>query len=185
MDWDNILSRIKGLYEFMLKENGCIIFISGFEDDIFFVCSKYLIGDWQDVEYSYVSVGEKYIERQLQCIGKIKEDLVRELRRRNVIVVVEFCDDNFEEYILVYGLDKVGFYFYGINFNFFEFFIYFLQFVQKFVEDWGFVKMGFIMIDDIKEVKVFFEEVVEIGVYDGCDVEGFVICCKMSYDFMK
>lgn len=41
-----------------------------------------------------------------------------------MIVVVEFCDDDFEEYILVYGFDKVGFYLYGINLNLFEFMMY-------------------------------------------------------------
>ncbi|KAK4663035.1 tRNA ligase [Podospora pseudopauciseta] len=184
-DWDNILSRTKGPYELTLKENGCIIFISGLEDDTLLVCSKHSTGDRQDAEHSHASVGEKHIERQLQRIGKTKEDLARELRRRNATAVAELCDDNFEEHILAYGPDKAGLYLHGINLNLPEFFTYPSQLVQKFAEDWGFVKTGLIMIDDIKEVKAFLEEVAETGAHDGRDVEGFVIRCKMSHDPTK
>ncbi|GAB1319143.1 tRNA ligase [Madurella fahalii] len=181
-EWENIKTRTKGPYELTLKENGCIIFISGLEDDTLLVCSKHSTGDRGDAELSHASVGERHIERQLERIGKTKQDLARELRNRNATAIAELCDDEFEEHILAYGPDKAGLYLHGININVPEFITYPSPLVQKFAEDWGFIKTGLILIDDINDVKAFLEEVAETGAHDGRDVEGFVIRCKMTHN---
>ncbi|KAH6632048.1 RNA ligase-domain-containing protein [Chaetomium tenue] len=178
--WEHIKERTKGPYELSLKENGCIIFISGLEDDTLLVCSKHSTGDRSDVVASHAKVGERHVEQQLQRIGKTKQDLARELRKRNATAVAELCDDSFEEHILAYGPDRSGLYLHGININIPEFMTYPSPIVQKFAEDWGFIKTGLIMINDINEVKAFLEEVAETGAHDGRDVEGFVIRCKMT-----
>ncbi|KAK0643338.1 fungal tRNA ligase phosphodiesterase domain-containing protein [Cercophora newfieldiana] len=184
-EWDNILTRTKGPYELTLKENGCIIFISGLEDDTLLVCSKHSTGDRADVTVSHASAGEKRVAAQLARVGKTTQDLARELRKRNATAVAELCDDSFEEHILAYGPDSAGLYLHGININIPEFMTYPSPLVQKFAEDWGFVKTGLIVIDDITEVKAFLEEVAETGAHGGRDVEGFVIRCKMSHDPAK
>ncbi|KAK4155007.1 RNA ligase-domain-containing protein [Chaetomidium leptoderma] len=178
--WEHIQERTKGPYELSLKENGCIIFISGLEDDTLLVCSKHSTGDRSDVALSHAKVGEKHIERQLERLGKTKQDLARELRKRNATAVAELCDDSFEEHILAYGPEASGLYLHGININIPEFMTYPSQIVQKFAEDWGFIKTGLILIDDINDVKAFLEEVAETGAHDGRDVEGFVIRCKKT-----
>lgn len=178
--WSNILTRTKGPYELTLKENGCIIFISGLEDGTLLVCSKHSTGDRSDVEVSHASAGEQRLAKQLERIGKTKEDLARELRKRNVTAVAELCDDSFEEHILAYGPDQAGLYLHGININVPNFVTYPSALVQKFAEDWGFIKTGLIVIDDIHEVKQFLEEVAETGAHGGRDVEGFVIRCKLA-----
>jgi tRNA ligase len=178
--WEHIFERTKGPYELSLKENGCIIFISGLEDDTLLVCSKHSTGDRSDIAVSHANVGERHLEAQLERLGKTKQDLARELRKRNATAVAELCDDSFEEHILAYGPDKAGLYLHGININVPEFMTYPSPLVQKFAEDWGFIKTGLIMIDDIKDVKAFLEEVAETGAHDGRDVEGFVIRCKMT-----
>lgn len=183
--WDNIYTRTKGPYELTLKENGCIIFISGLEDDTLLVCSKHSTGDRADAAHSHASVGEKHIERQLARLGKTKADLARELRTRNVTAVAELCDDSFEEHILAYGPDQAGLYLHGMNLNLPIFATYPSSHVQKFAEDWGFIKTGLIVIDDIHQVKAFLEEVAETGAHGGRDVEGFVIRCKMTHDPTK
>ncbi|KAK4110204.1 tRNA ligase [Canariomyces notabilis] len=181
-DWENIMTRTMGPYELTLKENGCIIFISGLEDGTLLVCSKHSTGDRGDAELSHASAGERHLERQLERLGKTKEDLARELRKRNATAVAELCDDEFEEHILAYGPDKAGLYLHGININVPEFMTYPSPLVQKFAEDWGFIKTGLIVIHDVKHVKAFLEEVAETGAHDGRDVEGFVIRCKMTHD---
>ncbi|KAK3986572.1 putative tRNA ligase [Cladorrhinum sp. PSN332] len=183
--WGNIFERTKGPYELTLKENGCIIFISGLEDDTLLVCSKHSTGDRADAAQSHASVGEKHIERQLARLGKTKADLARELRTRNVTAVAELCDDNFEEHILAYGPDEAGLYLHGMNLNLPEFATYPSALVQKFAEDWGFIKTSLIVIDDVQEVKAFLEEVAETGAHGGRDVEGFVIRCHMTHDPTK
>ncbi|KAI8670176.1 TRNA ligase [Fusarium sp. Ph1] len=180
--WENIFTRTQGPYELTLKENGCIIFIAGLEDETLIVCSKHSTGDRSDIQVSHASAGEQRLEQQLAAIGKTKRDLARELRKRNVTAVAELCDDTFEEHILAYGPDKAGLYLHGLNLNMPEFATYPSPLVQEFADEWAFRKTGLIMMDDIQQVKTFLEEVAETGAHDGRDVEGFVVRCRMSHD---
>ncbi|OAA72781.1 tRNA ligase [Akanthomyces lecanii RCEF 1005] len=177
--WENILTKTQGPYELTLKENGCIIFIAGLEDETLIVCSKHSTGD-RGGELTHSKAGEAWIENQLQAIGKTKHDLARELRQRNVTAVAELCDDAFEEHILAYGPEEAGLYLHGINLNVPEFTTYPSTAVQQFAEDWGFRKTNYIVYEDVNKVKEFLEEAAATGAYDGRDVEGFVIRCKMS-----
>lgn len=183
--WENILSRTRGPYELTLKENGCIIFIAGLEDDTLLVCSKHSTGDRSDVPISHASAGEIRLEKQLVALGKTKADLARELRQRNVTAVAELCDDTFEEHILAYGPDKSGLYLHGINLNLPVFATYQSPLVQDFADQWGFRKTGLIVMDDVNQVKTFLDEAAETGAHDGRDVEGFVIRCQMTHDPKK
>ncbi|RFU74320.1 trna ligase [Trichoderma arundinaceum] len=178
--WDKIISRTQGPYELTLKENGCIIFVAGLEDDTLLVCSKHSTGDRSDVDLSHARAGEIRLEKQLAAVGKTKEDLARELRSRNVTAVAELCDDSFEEHILAYEEDKAGLYLHGINLNLPEFATYPSHLVQEFASQWGFIKTDLLIMDDPNEVKTFLDDVAKTGAYSGRDVEGFVIRCKMS-----
>ncbi|KAL6907268.1 RNA ligase domain-containing protein [Trichoderma evansii] len=180
--WDVILKNTQGPYELTLKENGCIIFVAGLEDDTLLVCSKHSTGDRSDVELSHARAGEIRIEQQLAAVGKTKEDLARELRSRNITAVAELCDDSFEEHILAYENEKAGLYLHGINLNLPEFATYPSNLVQEFASQWGFIKTDLLVMEDINEVKTFLEDVAKTGAYDGRDVEGFVIRCKMSHN---
>ncbi|QYT05302.1 tRNA ligase [Trichoderma simmonsii] len=178
--WDVVLKNTKGPYELTLKENGCIIFVAGLEDDTLLVCSKHSTGDRSDVELSHARAGEIRLEKQLAAVGKTKEDLARELRSRNITAVAELCDDSFEEHILAYENDKAGLYLHGINLNVPEFATYPSNLVQEFADRWGFIKTDLLVMEDVNEVKTFLEDVAKTGSYSGRDVEGFVIRCKMS-----
>ncbi|OAA39143.1 tRNA ligase [Metarhizium rileyi] len=180
--WENIVAKTLPPYELTLKENGCIIFISGLDDDTLLVCSKHSTGDRDDIQISHARAGERRIEKQLSAIGKTKANLARELRSRNVTAVAELCDDSFEEHVLAYNTDKAGLYLHGINLNIPEFITYPSLAVQQFADQWGFIKTGLTVIEDIQEVKLFLEEVAQTGSHDGREVEGFVIRCKMSTD---
>ncbi|KAL7801266.1 tRNA ligase [Trichoderma aethiopicum] len=179
-EWDSIFWNTKGPYELTLKENGCIIFVAGLEDDTLLVCSKHSTGDRGDVEISHARAGEIRLEKQLAAIGRTKEDLARELRSRNVTAVAELCDDSFEEHILAYENEKAGLYLHGINLNLPEFATYPSNQVQQFAKQWGFLQVDLLVMDDVKEVKTFLDDVARTGSYSGRDVEGFVIRCKMS-----
>ena len=176
--WGNIENNTLGPYELSLKENGCIIFISGLHDGSLLVCSKHSTGPRDDTSLSHAMAGERWVDKQLKAISKTREDLARELRKRNATAVAELCDDDFEEHILAYGRDAAGLYLHGININLPEFMTYPGDQVQAFAEEWGFRKTDFLVIEDINEVKTFLEGVAETGSYNGRDVEGFVIRCK-------
>lgn len=175
--WRNVEDNTKGPYELSLKENGCIVFISGCYDGTLLVCSKHSTGARNEA-LSHAKAAEKWVDRQLATIGKTREDLARELRKRNATAVAELCDDEFEEHILAYGKDVAGLYLHGININLPEFMTYPGPQVQAFAEEWGFWKTDFLVIDEVQAMKKFLEEVAETGNYNGRDVEGFVIRCK-------
>jgi tRNA ligase len=177
-EWRNVEKHTRGPYELSVKENGCIIFVSGLDDDTLLVCSKHSTGARDDVELSHAAAGEKWVERHLATVGKTKKDLAKTLREMNATLVGELCDDNFEEHVLAYTPEQAGLYVHGINLNLPEFATYPGHLVDKFADEWGMKKVVYVMEDDIHKVRSFLEQVAETGNYDGRDTEGFVIRCQ-------
>ncbi|KAI0587647.1 tRNA ligase [Pyrenophora tritici-repentis] len=176
-EWKNVECDTRGPYELSVKENGCIIFISGLDDDTLLVCSKHSTGG-RDGQVSHATVGEQWVERHVAAVGKTKQDLARTLRSMNATLVAELCDDEFEEHVLAYTPEQAGLYVHGINLNLPQFATYPGHLVDKFAEEWGMKKVTYVMMDDIKEVKRFLDKVAETGNYEGRDTEGFVIRCQ-------
>ncbi|KAL4930137.1 tRNA ligase [Aspergillus undulatus] len=178
--WRNIENNTRGPYELSVKENGCIMFLSGLEDGSLLVCSKHSTGPRSDVPKSHAQVGEEWVERHVATVGKSTADLARTLREMNATAVGELCDDSFEEHVLAYEPDAAGIYLHGINFNVPEFATLSSPEVHKFADDWGFKKAQFVLYDDLTATKQFLEKCAQTGSWDGRDTEGFVIRCKMS-----
>ena len=178
-EWTNVESRTTGPYELSVKENGCIIFISGLEDDTLLVCSKHSTGVRKDLEVSHAQAGERWVERHLAITGRTKKDLAQELRRLNATAVGELCDDSFEEHVLEYPQEMAGLYLHGLNFNVPEFATLSGPEVHEFADIWGFKKAQYILIQHIGDVKAFLDKCAETGSWDGRDTEGFVIRCKI------
>ncbi|MCJ1387492.1 hypothetical protein MMC18_000335 [Xylographa bjoerkii] len=178
--WRNVETKTKGPYELSVKENGCIIFIAGLEDDVLLVCSKHSTGARQDVNLSHAVAGEKWVDKHLAAIGKTRQDLARELRNRNVTAVAELCDDTFEEHVLAYDEKSAGLYIHGMNLNLPEFATYPGPLVHAFADQWGFKKAEYLIKDDIETVKTFLDGCAETGSFEGKDTEGFVIRCQKS-----
>ncbi|EKD15919.1 uncharacterized protein L3040_003224 [Drepanopeziza brunnea f. sp. 'multigermtubi'] len=178
--WSTIMRATKGPYELSLKENGCILFLSGLHDGSLLVCSKHSTGPRGDA-LSHAMAGEQWVDKHLAAVGKTRQELSKELRRRNVTAVFELCDDEFEEHILAYDKASSGLYLHGLNVNIPEFMTYPGVQVQAFAEEWGFRKTEFLLYDDINETKTFLDQVAETGHYNGRDIEGFVIRCKARH----
>ncbi|KAL4879476.1 fungal tRNA ligase phosphodiesterase domain-containing protein [Aspergillus karnatakaensis] len=178
--WRNIENNTRGPYELSVKENGCIIFISGLEDGSLLVCSKHSTGARSDTDRSHAQVGEEWIERHVATVGKSTADLARKLREMNATAVGELCDDSFEEHVLAYDPADAGIYLHGINFNVPEFATLSSSEVHQFADAWGFKKANFVVYEDLPSVKKFLEKCAETGSWDGRDTEGFVIRCNMS-----
>ncbi|KAL4781000.1 fungal tRNA ligase phosphodiesterase domain-containing protein [Aspergillus varians] len=180
--WRNIDSNTRGPYELSVKENGCIIFISGLEDGSLLVCSKHSTGARSDTDRSHAQVGEEWIEKHVASVGKSSAALARELREMNATAVGELCDDSFEEHVLAYDPASAGIYLHGLNFNVPEFATLSSSDVHQFADAWGFKKANFVVYDDLGSVKQFLERCAQTGSWDGRDTEGFVIRCQMSED---
>ncbi|EGE00440.1 hypothetical protein TESG_07784 [Trichophyton tonsurans CBS 112818] len=177
--WRNIEVNTRGPYELSVKENGCIIFISGLEDGTLLVCSKHSTGSRQDMEMSHAEVGRAWVRKHVQSVGKTEQDLARELRSMNATAVGELCDDSFEEHVLAYSEEESGIYLHGINYNLPEFATVRSPDVHRLADAWGFKKAQFLVKDDIDSVRKFLEGCAETGSWDGRDTEGFVIRCQM------
>lgn len=176
--WATVGRTTKGPYELSVKENGCIIFISGLEDDKLLVCSKHSTGPRQDADLSHAVAGEKQVDIHLAAVGKTRADLAKELRRRNATAVAELCDDSFEEHVLAYDQKSAGLYLHGINLNLPGFATYPGKLVHAFADDWGFKKAEYLIKEDIGIVQKFLEECAETGSWNGRDTEGFVVRCQ-------
>ena len=137
-EWRNVETNTRGPYELSVKENGCIIFIAGFDDETLLVTSKHSTGERGDASANHALNGEKWIDRQLKNVGKTRADLAKQLRSMNATAVAELCDDSFEEHVLPYGPDVAGLYLHGINLNLPEFATYPGNQVHKFADEWGF-----------------------------------------------
>lgn len=180
-NWENVVSMTKGPYELSVKENGCIIFISGLEGDKLLVCSKHSTGARDNVDLSHAAAGERWVDKHLKTVGKKSADLARELRERNVTAVAELCDDSFEEHVLAYEPKDAGLYIHGINLNLPDFATYPGELVHEFADEWGFKKAQYLIKDDIDSMKKFLSDCAETGSYAGRDTEGFVIRCRRRH----
>lgn len=177
-EWRNVKQNTRGPYELSVKENGCIIFISGLEEGTLLVCSKHSTGFRADTDVSHAKAGEKWVDRHLQTVGKTRQELAMKLREMNATAVAELCDDEFEEHVLQYTPETAGLYLHGINLNLPEFATYPHHLVDKFADEWGMKKTMYIVKDDIDDVKTFLDGIGETGHYAGRDTEGFVIRCQ-------
>ncbi|KAJ5151916.1 hypothetical protein N7492_010211 [Penicillium capsulatum] len=176
--WRNIETNTRGPYELSVKENGCIIFIAGLEDDKLLVCSKHSTGVRHDVNVSHAMAGEKWVEKHVASVGRSTKDLARVLREMNVTAVGELCDDSFEEHVLAYDEASAGIYIHGLNYNLPEFATMSGKKVHKFADAWGFKKAKYEMFEDIDSVKRFLEGCAETGTWDNRETEGFVVRCQ-------
>ncbi|KAK6531393.1 hypothetical protein TWF281_008199 [Arthrobotrys megalospora] len=179
--WSWIEENTKAPYEVTLKENGCIIFISGLPDGTLLVCSKHSTGPRGDVAKSHSMVGDAWIEDQLKKVGKTRDQFAKFLYNANITAVAELCDDSFEEHILAYDGDDAGLYLHGINMNLPVFATWSGPQVQAFADDWGFKKIEIFDKQTVPELKEFLEGVGESGEWNGRAVEGFVIRCKARH----
>lgn len=177
-EWHHVEANTRGPYELSVKENGCIIFIAGLDDQTLLVTSKHSTGPRQDNEANHAHAGESWLDKQLAALGKTRADLAKRLRSMNATAVAELCDDAFEEHVLAYTPENAGLYLHGINLNLLEFATYSGEQVDIFAKAWGFRGVTYVIKDDIKEVKSFLDKVSETGNYAGRDTEGFVVRCQ-------
>lgn len=166
-----------GPYDVTLKENGCIIFISGLPTGEIVVCSKHSTGERDDnTTKNHAIEGEKQLRLQ---IGDARlGELARYLYKNSLTAVAELCDDEFEEHVLAYPKEKAGLYIHGLNHNTVKFHTVPIAEVEKFAHEWGFKFVETLRIEDTANLFNFLHKCAETGTYNGREVEGFVIRCK-------
>lgn len=183
---ENLKSMTTGPYEVTLKENGCIVFISGLSTGDIIVCSKHSTGKRdQDTTRNHALAGEEAVKKQLgNDESKVKE-LAKYLYENNLTAIAELCDDEFEEHVLAYPKEKAGLYLHGLNYNTIQFRTLSMKDVYEFGDAWNFKAVKSLKFEDVNELFDFLHKCSETGKYNDQEVEGFVIRCKDSshHDF--
>ncbi|KAF9155238.1 hypothetical protein BG015_010542 [Linnemannia schmuckeri] len=188
-----IAENTEGPYEVTLKENGCIIFMSGLPPHLVgpkggcIVTSKHSLGyadpeTGKMTEVTHAGKGREWLEKGLAAQGKTVEQFGRWLWDHNLTAVAELCDDSFEEHILEYPIEKSGLYLHGLNRNTVDFQTLPSNKVQEFAKEWGLRLTEYVTFNTHQEVMDFADEVRNAGEYDNRAVEGFVVRSKVKGD---
>ncbi|KAI8072146.1 RNA ligase-domain-containing protein [Gilbertella persicaria] len=183
--WPFIESDTEGPYEVTAKENGCIIFIAALSEEKVVITSKHSIPAVKDDPKAHAGVGYNWVLKHLASVEKSEKDLAEWLYDKNVTLVAELCDDEFEEHILPYTEKDRGLYLHGVNYNTIQLYTLPSSTVQQLAQDFGFHKTDFKLFDTVGQVREFGEEMQQTGLFDGREVEGAVVRCKRKgADFM-
>lgn len=177
--WPWIEANTSGPYEVTLKENGCILFITGLASGDLLVTSKHSMGE-REGEVAHAVKGEEWVEKHLEKVGKQPRDLASFLYRFGLTAVGELCDDLFEEHVLAYTDERRGVYLHGLNRNTAILTTYPSEIVHSFAQDWGFHTTKYIKFDKLSSVKAFTDRVRDEGEYEGLPIEGFVVRSKVQ-----
>ncbi|KAF9540969.1 hypothetical protein EC957_003607 [Mortierella hygrophila] len=188
-----IAKMTEGPYEVTLKENGCIIFMSGLPPHLAgsqggcIVTSKHSLGHADPetgkmTEVTHAGKGREWLEKGLAVQGKTVEQFGRWLWDHNLTAVAELCDDSFEEHVLEYPIEKSGLYLHGLNRNTVDFQTLPSNKVQEFAKEWGLRLTEYVTFNTHQEVMDFADEVRNAGEYDNRAVEGFVVRSKVKTD---
>ncbi|CCE64603.1 hypothetical protein TPHA_0I00970 [Tetrapisispora phaffii CBS 4417] len=178
--WDALGCTTKGPYEVSVKANGCIIFFSGLEDGTLITCSKHSTGPRDDSDRNHAEAGELFLKSQLEKLNIDISSFAKELYKRNLTAVAEYCDDSFEEHILEYSGAKAGLYLHGLNLNTVNFKTLPMTDVTEFALKYGFKLIDYVTILDIHSLRLFLEDCAKTGSYKNEEIEGFVIRTKDS-----
>ncbi|KAF1796242.1 RNA ligase-domain-containing protein [Mucor lusitanicus] len=183
--WPSIMEETQGPYEVMAKENGCIIFIAALSDEKVIVTSKHSIPAEKTDPKAHAGMGYNWVLKHLASVQLTERDLAAWLYDKNVTLVAELCDDEFEQHILPYVDKDRGLYLHGINYNTSELYTLPVAIVEQTAKEFGFHATDFTVLDTADQVKAFGHTMQQTGNYNDREVEGAVVRCKRhGMDFM-
>ncbi|EJD39061.1 hypothetical protein AURDEDRAFT_71532 [Auricularia subglabra TFB-10046 SS5] len=173
--WSSLEAHTEAPYHLTLKSNGCIIFVAALTPDKLLVTSKHSLGPLQGFPMSHAQMGERWLDRHLESVGKTQAELAARLWKDNWTVVCELCDDSFEEHVLPIATDKTGLHLHGINASQAAFHTQPPEFLQAFAKEWGLIPTAYVTLDSVAEVLKFTNECAKTGSWNGEAIEGFVV----------
>ena len=93
-------------------------------------------------------------------------------------IILQLCDDNFEQHVLEYPPEASGLYLHGINYN--EIYLRTMASdeVREIGREWGFRVAPFTVLPDVQSVKEVAESLRHEDEFENRQVEGVVIRCR-------
>ncbi len=150
-----------------------MIFITSIDGELL-ITSKHAIGN------RHAQVGGEWLDRHLAKAGKSRKNLADFLSRYNVTAAFELADDDFEEHVLEYPPERRGLHLHGINENTIEFRTWTQKMIGNFPEEFGFHRVGVILVDTMEQVKTITDKCASTGTYESRPIEGFVVRCRQK-----
>ncbi|KAF7790591.1 hypothetical protein EIP86_001547 [Pleurotus ostreatoroseus] len=179
--WDALEAHTSPPYTLTLKANGCIIFIAALSPTQLIVTSKHALGAIKGPDSeSHSQVGERWLRKHLESVGKTEEQLAATLWAKKWTAVAELCDDSFEEHVLPISKDNTGLHLHGLNECSKYFKTMLPDVVDAFAREWGFIPTPYTELKTIPEVKEFTERIGKEGKWRGEPLEGFVVRTHVS-----
>jgi tRNA ligase len=174
-EWDYLEKNTEGPYFVVMKENGCMVFISSDGNGGLYVTSKHSFTSPHAEKAKY------WLDIHLKEANKTRKELSLKLLELNSTIALELCSDDFEEHILAYDPENWGLYCHGLIKNIELFETFDPDFVKDFSNTFGFHEVSYVIRNTIPEVKEFCES------REGQPIEGWVIrsgnmFAKYKYD---
>lgn len=179
---DQLKQNTKGPYCVTIKENGCILFVSGLKNGDLLISSKnnlYLETESEKQIHSKDHAKEGFL--QIKKLFKDDESQLKKLGMTlyegNLTAVFELCDDQFEEHVISYANNNAGLYLHGLNLNDIKFTTMSMPCVNKFAERFGFKQIKFFYKDTFESLQAFLKDAALSNTFGNREIEGFVIRC--------
>ena len=179
---DDLKQNTKGPYCVTIKENGCILFVSGLKNGDLLISSKnnlYTEIDSQKQAHSKDHAKEGFL--QIRKLFNNDEQRLKELGmtlyEKNYTAVFELCDDQFEEHVISYSNKNAGLYLHGLNLNEIVFKTMDMLHVKLFAERFGFKQINYFFKNTFEELQQFLNDATLSNTFDNREIEGFVIRC--------
>ncbi|KAI8618324.1 RNA ligase-domain-containing protein [Chytriomyces sp. MP71] len=189
---DHIKENTLGPYEITVKENGCIIYVTGFKGSVIVTSkhamyaplassasAKFTVNEEDDNDkVTHAQKGEEWLNVHLKSAGRTREELAQFLEEHNATAVFELADDEFEEHILEYPEGRRGLYLHGVNKNEAVLNTWMTERVREVAARFGFLCVESEIMADFDEMMMLSERCRVLGSYKDRPVEGFVVRCK-------
>lgn len=179
---DQLKQNTKGPYCVTIKENGCILFVSGLKNGDLLISSKNNL--YSEMESNKQVHSKDHAKEGYLQIKKIFKDdeaklknLGMTLYENNLTAVFELCDDQFEEHVISYEDNNAGLYLHGLNVNDIKFSTMSMPHVNDFANEFGFKQIKFFYKDTFESLQAFLKDAALSNTFDNREIEGFVIRC--------
>ncbi|MDR3041711.1 MAG: hypothetical protein LBU71_13435 [Acinetobacter pittii] len=171
---DYLVKHAKGPFIVTIKENGCIIFVSSFQNQLL-VASKHSLSS------DHAKRGKYWLQKHLNLVNATENDLIQFLEENQVTLCFELCDDSFEEHILPYSPQHTGLHIHGVNYNKPIFETWAMDRVAQVAERFGFLSVSYKTYSTFEDVfKLFRQLEIDQGYYNNKPIEGVVVRCLLD-----
>jgi tRNA ligase len=139
--------------------------------------NQLLITSKHAIDNEYTQKAHQWLLLHFQKSNKTIQDLVDYLQKFNVTFVFELADDDFQEHVLEYPVEKRGLYLHGVNQNSPVLSTWDSAKLKHVAQEFGFHFVSVWTFDSLNQVKELADSCKETGSLNGQPIEG-ILCIE-------